>query len=598
MRPNSPCLGVHASWTGRLWQLRTADARITEALCQRFNLPEAVAHSLSARGITLQTAHAFLDPTLRHWLPDPSTLRDMNQAVARVQAALRNGEMVALWGDYDVDGATSAALLIRFWRALGMPDPILYVPDRQREGYGPNASGLHRLATQGVTLTLCLDCGTMAHDALKHAAQAGMDIIVLDHHQAEATLPHCVALVNPNRLDEPRDNPCTRLAAVGVAYLFIIALNRALRGEDWYAERGIEEPDMRQWLDLVAVGTVCDVMPLVGLNRAFVRQGLRVLGQGLNLGLGALARLAGLTEHPSTGTIGFVLGPRLNAGGRVGTPDMGARILTTDDPDEAMALAQQLQVVNAQRQTIETAVLDDAMARADALMQTENPPILVVASTGWHSGVIGIVAARLREAFNRPTFVLAIDDSTNVAKGSGRSTPEVDLGALVLAARQAGVIDGGGGHAMAAGVTVAPSAVDAFRAFACAHARDIPIPERRPLTIDGVLSVPAACDPAVLEGLNALEPFGVGNPEPRVALASCRIVKRSVVGKDQNHVNLILSQGGKSLRAIAFRAMESDLGTALLSTGERPCHLVGTLRHNTWNGTRTVQLVIEDGMEK
>src|SRR5205085_3855514 len=444
---------------------------------------------------------------LRDQLPVPLHLRGMDRAVARRLRAVRDGEPIVVFGDYDADGATSAALLLRFFAAVGAQASV-YVPDRMREGYGPNAPALLRLKAEGAAVVVTVDCGATAHEPLAAAAEAGLDIIVVDHHVTEPLLPPALALVNPNRLDD--ESPHGALAAVGVAFLLVVALNRALREAGWYGGR--PEPDLLQWLDLVALGTVCDVVPLFGVNRALVAQGIKVARRNANPGLAALAAVAGVSEPLDAYHLGFLLGPRVNAGGRVGAADLGARLLATDDPALAAELARRLDGYNLDRREIEARTLEAAIA---AVESAEHSPVLVFAAAeGWHPGVIGIVAARLKERYERPACVVALGD--RIGKGSGRSIPGLSLGPAVIAARQAGLLINGGGHAMAAGFTVSTEKLDALRQYLTERLGDGLDHERLvpELRVDGALSLVAA-QGSLIEHIGRLEPFGAGNPEPR-----------------------------------------------------------------------------------
>jgi single-stranded-DNA-specific exonuclease len=421
---------VDRSLTGRRWMLRGADERAGLALAQRLGIPEIVGRVMAARGIDLDAAEQFLEPTLRDALPDPASLAGMDAAADRLAHAIRSGEPIAIFGDYDVDGATSSALLARFLAAAGVPARV-YIPDRIIEGYGPTTPAMMRLRAEGISLVITVDCGTTAFEPLEAAAEAGLDLVVVDHHVAEPALPRAVAVVNPNRLDDTSGQGA--LAAVGVSFLFAIATNRVLRESGWYAEQGRAEPDLMALLDLVALGTVCDVVPLVGLNRAFVSQGLKVMGRRRNPGLVALADVARVDSKLSEYHAGFLLGPRVNAGGRVGEAPLGAQLLMTQDSAEAVAIARQLDAWNTERRDIEAHVLEEAMAQAE--VSGSSDPLILVSGEGWHAGVIGIVAGRLKERFNRPAFVIGFDGDTG--KGSGRSVEGVDLGSAVIAARQA-----------------------------------------------------------------------------------------------------------------------------------------------------------------
>jgi single-stranded-DNA-specific exonuclease len=583
--PVDSVLGVERSIGGKLWRPRLADDRSAMALSQRLGIPEIVGRVLAGRGVDVDTANAFLNPTLRDLMPDPNRFRDMERAVDRFLRAMQRGERIAVFGDYDVDGATSAALLCRFGRALGV-DLQVYVPDRIKEGYGPNLPALRALKESGVDLVLTVDCGITAFDALAGAAEAGLDAIVLDHHVAEPRLPAAVAVVNPNRLDE--DGGHGYLAAVGVTFLFLVAVNRRLRETGWYAARA--EPDIRQWLDLVAVGTICDVVPLHGLNRALVTQGLKVLARRANPGLAALADAARLDEAPGAFHAGYILGPRINAGGRVGEAGLGAELLASDDGPRVRVIAERLEAYNTERRAIEQQVTVAAVEQVERGGNGEACAFAVGAD--WHPGVIGIVASRLRERFNRPACVVALADG--IGRGSGRSVRGVELGAAIIAARQRELLINGGGHAMAGGFTVAADRLADFRAFMSERigaeiaAKGI-VPS---LGVDGVLA-PRAASPDLLEVLAQAGPFGAGNPEPRFALSAVRVAHAAVVGQD--HVRCTLGDdGGTRLKGIAFRAAGEALGQALLNAGGGTLHVAGHLRADTWQGRNGVQLVIED----
>jgi single-stranded-DNA-specific exonuclease len=575
---------VADSATARRWIANPVDPRLALAIAQTHGVPDIVARVLAGRGIALDAVEAVLDPTLRRFLPDPSTLKDMDQAASRIARAVTQGERIALFADYDVDGGTSAALLTRFLRSVGN-DPIVYVPDRIDEGYGPNAPALLRLAAQGATLVVTLDCGVTAHDPLDAAKAAGLDVVVIDHHQGEPQLPAAHAVVNPNRVDE--DGKLGHLAAVGVTFLAVVAINRVLRSAGWYATR--PEPNLMQWLDLVALGTVCDVVPLTGLNRAFVVQGLKVMARRGNIGLAALADVARCKEAPGAYHCGFLLGPRVNAGGRVGEAGLGARLLATEDAREAAEIATRLDVHNEQRRAIEQAVLDDAIARVERA-PARHETLTLVAGEGWHPGVVGIVAARLVERYRRPAVVIGM--AAGVGKGSGRSVPGVDLGAAVIAARQSGLLRAGGGHRMAAGLTVESGKLDALHEFfneRCALDETMRVAT---LPIDATLSARGATlDLAKL--LDRVGPYGAGHAEPRFAFLEAQAIRPELVGNA--HVRCLLGDiAGGRLKAIAFRAADTPLGAALLEARDRPLHVAGRLQIDRWNGEERVQLIIDD----
>ena len=580
-------LGVERSLTGKRWEERLSEARRGLALAQQLSLPEIVGRVLAARGVAGEEAERFLNPTLRDYLPDPSAFADMDAAAARLVAAIERRQKIAVFGDYDVDGATASALLWRFLAALGI-DLEIYIPDRIAEGYGPNAPALKRLRAAGVDLVITVDCGITAFDALAEAAAEGLDLIIVDHHAAEPRLPQASAVVNPNRLDDGSGQG--QLAAVGVAFMLVVALNRALREKGWYRATGRDEPDLRQWLDLVALGTICDVVPLTGVNRALVAQGLKVMARRGNSGLAALSDVARINERPGTYHAGYLLGPRVNAGGRVGEAPLGARLLCCDDPGEAAAIAARLDGYNAERKEIESQVLDQAVQQIED--RGAGQGIVVAAAEGWHAGVIGIVASRLKERYNRPALVIALEGA--LGKGSGRSVPGVDLGAAVIAARQEGLLVNGGGHPMAAGLTLESARLAELSAFLedRLSRRLAEISYRPSLGIDGALQ-PGSANLALLTDLERCGPFGVGNAQPRFALPAVKVAQASVVG--ENHVRCFLSgAAGGRLKAIAFRALDNDLGPALLQTAGLPLHVAGRLQIDRWGGIESVQFVVED----
>lgn len=581
-------LGVERSLGGRRWRPRLEDERGAFAISQQLGLPDILGRVLAARGIGVTAAEAFLVPKLRDLLPDPSHLIDMDRAVDRIVAAITGGEKIGIFGDYDVDGASSSSILAKFFAALGR-EVIVYIPDRIREGYGPNAPALLKLKEEGVSLVITVDCGTTAFGPLDAAAEAGLDVIVVDHHVAEPRLPRAVAVVNPNRLDET--SPVGQLCAAGVTFLLVVAVNRALRNAFWYGE-GHAEPNLMSWLDIVALATVADVVPLTGVNRALVRQGLAVMAQRGNPGLAALCDIARLDEKPEAWHLGFMLGPRVNAGGRVGEAGLGVRLLTATDRDEASGIAVRLDRYNEERREIEAAVLDAAMAQAER-QATDDMPLILAAGAGWHPGVIGIVAGRIKEAFNRPACVVSLEGG--VGKGSGRSVRGVALGPAVIAAHQAGLLVNGGGHAMAAGFTVEEGHLPAFRDFLAEHIAgqlgDTPLSPD--IGIDGALS-PEGATVELIELLENAGPYGAGNPRPRFVLPGVTPIRADIVGSDHVRCFLAMPEGGTRLKSIAFRCAGSPVGEALLNARGGALHVAGHLAVDTWQGRRNPQFVIED----
>ncbi|MEE7475880.1 single-stranded-DNA-specific exonuclease RecJ [Methylobacterium hispanicum] len=591
--PPRPFLGVSASIQGRAWRERCADpvAQADAAtMVQAYGLPELLARVLAGRGIRPDGAEAYLSPRLRTLMPDPDTLLDMEIAARRIARAVRRGEIVAVFGDYDVDGAASAALLAGYLQGLGVTARI-HIPDRITEGYGPNVTAVRALAAEGASLLVCVDCGTSGHGPLEEAEKLGLDVVVLDHHAASEVLPPVRALVNPNRLDDL--SGLGHLCAAGVVFLTLVAVNRALRREGFFGG-DLTEPKLTDALDLVALATVADVVPLTGLNRAFVVQGLAVMRARGRTGLAALFDAASLDGPPEAWHLGYLLGPRINAGGRIGDASLGARLLLTADSLEAVRIAAELDRLNRERQLIEAQAVADAEAAMDRLLSLDpDRPVLVAGSAEWHPGVVGLIASRLKERFGRPAFAFALrPDGTST--GSGRSVAGADLGAAVRGCVEAGLAAKGGGHAMAAGVTLKGQDLTRFEArlteclaAAVAEARAADV-----LHIDGTLSAGGATAETV-RLIQRAGPFGQGAPEPVFALANHRIVDAGVVGA--SHVRARLrSRDGQAIGAISFRSAQSPLGLALLNGIGRECHVAGTLSCDRWRGTERAQLRICD----
>jgi single-stranded-DNA-specific exonuclease len=578
---------VDRSVSGRRWQLRQVDEAAALSISQRLDLPEIVGRVLVGRGVSADAAPTFLRPRIRESLPDPSHLLDLDIAVARLADAIATGEPVGILADYDVDGASSAALFSRYLSAIGARSNI-DVPDRLREGYGPNPAALERLAKAGCRLVVTLDSGTTAFEALGIAAERGQEVIVVDHHAAEQRLPTALAVINPNRSDQ--DSALGHLAAVGVTFLLIVALNRALRTRGYFAS--VAEPDLRRWLDLVALGTVCDVVPLTGLNRAFVAQGLRVAARGGNPGIARLAGAARIAALATCDDLGFAVGPRLNAGGRVGHSALGAMLLASDDADEVAEIAARLDLMNQERRATERTVLAAAEAMLATALQGD-APLLLAAGEGWSPGVAGLAAARLVERYHRPAVVIGLSDG--IGKGSGRSVAGFDLGAAVIAARHAGILSQGGGHPMAAGLTVAADRVEPLAAFLSERVgRQLGVGPPAPpdLTLDGALQV-GGCSIGLARRLAMLAPYGRGNPEPRFAIADARLWRLRQIG--DNHLDCWLQDAaGGRLRAVAFRAQDQPLGRALLAASGTPMHVAGRIKLDRWNGEVRVSFQIED----
>jgi single-stranded-DNA-specific exonuclease len=585
-------LDVESSATGRPWRDRLDERGSARALAiaQRHDLPELLARILAGRNVEVDEVDTFLDPTIKRSMPDPDVLAGMAEAAARLADAIMRGESVAIFGDYDVDGATSAALLARFLRFGGV-EPIIHIPDRLFEGYGPNVEAVRALAAKGATLLVTVDCGTTSVEPLAEARAAGIDVVVIDHHQADEALPPAVAIVNPNRRDDL--SGLGHLAAVGLVFMTVVAVNRLLRGRGfWTIER--PEPDLRELLDDVALGTVADVVPLIGLNRAFVAKGLIALRRRQRVGHVSLMDVARLAGPPEAWHLGFLLGPRINAGGRIGRADLGARLLMENDPVEAAKIAAELDRLNRERQTIEQETVAQAEAEAmTALGIEEKGAVVITAAEGWHPGVVGLVAARLKEKFGRPAFAIALEPG-GIGTGSGRSIVGVDIGRAVRRAVAEGLLLKGGGHAMAAGLTVRKAALAELRAFLEATLdHDVGLARRASgLLIDGAVSA-AAANVELVAMIGRAGPFGSGNPEPTIALPAHTLTYADEVG--QAHMRARLkSADGSSVNAIAFRSAGQKLGTALLNSRGRQVHAVGSFAIDRWQGQERVQFRIAD----
>ena len=587
-------LGVEKSARGFAWRERLPQhlRPLGTAISQRHGLPELMGRVLAARGVLLDDVATFLDPTLKALMPDPSSLRDMEKAAARLADAVEAKQNVAIFGDYDVDGACSSALMKRFLEHHDTPARI-YIPDRIFEGYGPNAAAIEALVKEGAKLIVTVDCGTTSHEPLAVARKLGADVVIIDHHQADERLPDVQAIVNPNRQDDISGQGM--LCAAGVVFLVLVATARELRKRGYYGAS--REPDLLALLDLVALATVADVVPLVGLNRAYVKKGLAVMRARENAGLTALADAAGLTVAPTPYHLGYILGPRINAGGRIGNAALGATLLSTSDPVEAQRIAELLNRLNKERKDIETAVLEEALAIADRQV-SEDPSraILIVASETWHKGVVGLVASRLVERFRRPACVIAWEASA-MGTGSLRSVPGVDLGAAVRGAVTAGLLAKGGGHAMAAGLTVSRDGLPALETFMLAQlgAAAQGVGDTAHLDIDASI-VGSGATRELMDLIERVSPFGQGNSEARFALPAHRVKFAKLIG--EAHIRVILEGGdGSRLDGVAFRAAGQPLGDLLMSAGGMPLHVAGHLRRDTWGGRERIELQIEDAAD-
>jgi single-stranded-DNA-specific exonuclease len=582
-------LDVRRSATGVLWEHRLTEREDMAALAiaQGLGVSDIVARVLAGRGVQAAGAARFLDPTIRELLPDPASLTDMEKAADRIAAAVTARERVAIFGDYDVDGAASSALLKRFLGHFGIESEI-YIPDRIFEGYGPNPDAMRELVGRGAKLIVTVDCGTNSAAAIDAAREAGADVVVLDHHQVGGALPDAVAVVNPNREDDLSGQG--HLCAAGVVFLTLVQTAKVLRSR----LPGSPQPDLLSLLDLVALATVCDVVPLIGVNRAFVVKGLQIMRQQTNVGLAALARASRIGEPVSVFHLSFLLGPRINAGGRIGDAALGSRLLATDDPVEAGTIAETLDRLNQERQAMEAEMLAEARAEADAELAGGNgPAIIVTASTKWHPGIVGLLASRLKDHARRPAFAISFNPN-GIGTGSGRSVPGFDLGRLVRDAVSAGLIVKGGGHAMAAGITVERDKLGALRAFfeEKAAADVFRLQDQESLLVDGALSAEGVTL-QLLDSLDKAGPYGTGHVAPVFALPRHRLVDARQVGT--NHVRADLQSGsGGRIQAIAFRAVDTALGDFLFKSRGAAVHVAGTLSSNYWNGNRRAQFRIID----
>lgn len=582
-------LGVSRSLSGRLWRERAADPALVRRHQLCHGLSEPLARALAARGVADHQGGDYLNPTLKALFPDPSCFADMDRAASVLVDALERRRPMVVFADYDVDGASSAAQLVRWFRAMGHELPI-FVPDRIVDGYGPSPAIMRRLKDEGAELVITVDCGAAAHDALACAAEIGLDVVVVDHHLMRGEdIPRVAALVNPNRPDCGSGQG--HLAAAGVTFVLLAALNREARRRGLFGGRA--EPDLRQWLDLAAMGAICDVTQLTGFNRALAAQGLKVMSAWRNPGLKALLEVAKSEGPASVFHVGFILGPRINAGGRIGRSDLGARLLSTDDAEETRALAAELDALNASRKEVEREVTESAIAMIEQTSNQPDAPMLLVAADGWHPGVIGIVAGRLRERYRKPVIVVGVDRAANVGKGSGRSQPGVNLGRAVQAAFDEGLLLAGGGHAMAAGLSVRPECIPELRAFLCERLAEETeaAAAQDGLEIDALVTT-GGCDRALWQDFQRLAPFGPGNPEPVFAAADVRVERPMALRGGHVRCTLIDESGGR-LKAIAWRVEDSETGRRLMSEGGA-IHVVGRLKPDDWQGREGVQFEIED----
>ena len=574
------------SLNGKNWIFKKYNQNEIAYLKENFSLDEITSKLLSIRKIKKEDISSFLNPSIKNFLPNPNTLTDMEKATKRTVAAINKKEKVGIFGDYDVDGATSTALLGNYLSELKLQFEI-YIPDRKNEGYGPSIKSFKELIEKGVKVIFTVDCGTLSFEAINYAKKNEIDVIVLDHHQSEINLPEAFSVVNPNRLDDKSN--LQYLCAAGVTFMFLVSINRELRVSNWFNNKGIIEPNLINCLDLVSLGTVCDVVPLVGLNRAIVKQGLKVIKTKKNLGLKTLLDICKINTNPSIYHLGFVLGPRINAGGRVGKCSHGANLLLNTDPKDAFKLASELDQFNKERQLLERDLLQKILNETKCY---SIDPVLVLSGSNWHEGIIGIVAARLKDKFNKPVIIISIDGE--LGKASARSIVGFDIGSIIIAATQEKILLKGGGHKMAGGFSIDVANIEKFKEFVFRKFRNIneDLTSDKPLYLDSVLS-PTAVNLDFYNKVNALAPFGSGNPEPKFLIKNLKTINGKIVGV--NHVkSILIGEDGSSIKTIAFNAVENDLGAYLLKKNKKLFNIAGKLSLNEWNGQSNVEFIIDD----
>ena len=574
------------SISGKNWILKKYNQEEISFLKDNFFLDEITSKLLSIRKIKKEDIKSFLNPSIKNFLPNPNTLMDMEKATLRTSKSINKKEKVGIFGDYDVDGATSTALLGKYFTELKIPYEI-YIPDRKKEGYGPSIKSFKELIDKGVKIIFTVDCGTLSFDAIEFAKENNTDVIVLDHHQSEIKLPKAFSIINPNRFDD--ESNLQYLCAAGVTFMFLVSINRKLRLENWFTKNNIDEPNLINYLDLVSLGTVCDVVPLIGLNRAIVKQGLKILKIKNNLGLKTLLDICKIESNPSIYHLGFMLGPRINAGGRVGKCSHGANLLLDTDPKNAFKLASELDQFNKERQMLEKDLLQKLL---NETKDYSKDPVLVLSGSNWHEGIIGIVAARLKDKFNKPVIIISIDGE--IGKASARSIVGFDIGSVIIAATQNKILLKGGGHKMAGGFSINIKNIEKFKEFVFRRFRNIneDLTSEKPLYLDSTIS-PAAVNLDFYNKVNNLAPFGSGNPEPKFIIENLKTVNSKIVGEE--HIkSVLIGMDGSSIKTIAFNAVENDLGAYLLKNNNKIFNIAGKLSLNEWKGQSNVEFIIDD----
>jgi single-stranded-DNA-specific exonuclease len=574
------------SLSGKNWILRKYNQDEISYLKNNFSLDEITSKLLSIRNIKKEDINSFLNPSIKNFLPNPNNLIDMEKTTLRTIRSIKKKEKIGIFGDYDVDGATSTALLGKYFNELKIEYEI-YIPDRKKEGYGPSIKGFENLINKGVKIIFTVDCGTLSFDAIKYAKKKDIDVIVLDHHQSEINLPEAFSVINPNRLDDKSN--LQYLCAAGVTFMFLVSMNRELRLNNWFIKNNINEPHLMNYLDLVSLGTVCDVVPLIGLNRAMVKKGLEILKSKKNLGLKTLLDICKIESKPSIYHLGFILGPRINAGGRVGKCSHGANLLLNSNPKNAFKLASELDQFNKERQMLEKDLLKKIL---NETKNYSNDPVLVLSGSDWHEGIIGIVAARLKDKFNKPVIIISINGQ--IGKASARSIIGFDIGSVIIAATQDKILLKGGGHKMAGGFSINIKNIDKFKDFVFRKFKNVneDLTSIKPLYLDSIIAS-TAINIEFYNKVNNLAPFGSGNPEPKFIIENLKTINGKIVG--EKHIkSVLIGQDGSSIKTIAFNAIENDLGAYLLKKNNKPFNIAGKLSLNEWKGQSNVEFIIDD----
>ncbi len=574
------------SVTGKNWILKKFDQEKITYLKDNYSLDEITAKLLALRNIKREDIESFLKPSIKNFLPNPNNLLDMEKSSIRTLEAIKKKEKIGVFGDYDVDGASSTALLGRYFDELKVPYEI-YIPDRKTEGYGPTIDSFKKLIKKNVKIIFTVDCGTLSFEAIDYAKNKNIDVIVLDHHQSEINLPKAHSIVNPNRLDDKSN--LQYLCAAGVSFMFLVSINRKLRLINWFKEKSIKEPNLINYLDLVSLGTVCDVVPLIGLNRAIVKQGLKILKAKKNLGLKTLIDICKIESNPSIYHLGYILGPRINAGGRVGKCSHGANLLINSNPKEVFKLANELDQFNKERQIIEKDLIKKILLESESKLKD---PVLILQGENWHEGVIGIVAARLKDKFNKPTIIISINGS--VGKASARSIVGFDIGSAIIAATQKRILLKGGGHKMAGGFSINTTNIDKFKEFIFYKFKSVneELIQKKPLLLDSKIA-PSAINLEFYDKVNVLSPFGSGNPEPKFIIENLKSINSKIVG-DKHIKSILIGVEGTSIKTIAFNAIDSELAAYLLKKRNKTFNIAGKLSLNEWRGEKNVEFIIDD----